>query len=324
MSQFQGNALVSAVMQCLCVVVVTTLSVWGGPAFGQPTALPIKSRVNANGLVADLYLPEGAASVPAIIVLGGSEGGLGRGAAQEAQLVSEHGYAVLHLAYFGTLGLRAKLELIPLEYFKKAIDWLRSQPSIDPREIGIIGTSVGAEAALRIAAQYPEIKAVVAAAPSSVIWPGIDMTGRQAQASFTLANKPLSDLPYGWSGSFKGVYALYADGLKDLDEHRDAIIPVERINGPVLLVCGAADSLWPSCAMAHQIEARLRTKEFKHKVQVLKYEDAGHGVFGPPEQASGAKLRMLGSLGGSAEGNNAARTEAWPLALSFMDSALKP
>ena len=63
---------------------------------------PVKTSVTANGLVADLYGPTRPATrLPAIIVLGGSEGGLGAGAAHEAGLIAQHGYAVLQVAYFG-------------------------------------------------------------------------------------------------------------------------------------------------------------------------------------------------------------------------------
>ena len=69
-------------------------------------------------------------------MLGGSEGGLGAGAARVARAIAEHGYAVLQLAYFGAPGLPKQLQLIPLEYFKTAIDWLAAQPGVDPRRMG--------------------------------------------------------------------------------------------------------------------------------------------------------------------------------------------
>ena len=182
----------------------------------------------------------------------------------------------------GAPGLPKTLGLVPLEYFKTAIDWLRAQPGVDASRLGIVGTSVGAEAALVIAAHYPEIRVVVAGAPSSVVWPGISQGNAVPPSSWSIRGQPLPDLPYGWTGSFISIFALYADGLKAIDAHPDAVIPVERINGPIILVCGQVDTLWPSCPMADQVAARLRQKGFKPAIQVLTYPDAGHAVFGPP------------------------------------------
>ena len=283
-----------------------------------------KISVTAGGLVADVYAPVGAKGrLPAVIVLGGSEGGMGAGAARDARLVAEHGYVTMQLAYFDAPGLPKELGLIPLEYFKTAIDWLRAQPNVDPDRIGIEGTSIGGETVLVVAAHYPQIKAVVAAVPSSVVWPGISRVVQPPPSTFTLAGQPLPYLPYGWTGSFKGVYDLYAEGLKGVDKHPDAVIPVERINGPVMLICGKNDSLWPSCPMSEQVVARLKAKGFRHPVEFLAYSDAGHAVFGPPVPADNPHFDNLGSLGGSAKGNEAAREDNWLRSLAFMDEALK-
>jgi dienelactone hydrolase len=309
----------------LAVLAAASLLALGLPAAAQPQAPePVPTRITANGLVADLYRPADAhGRLPAIIELGGSEGGMGAGSAKDALLIAQHGYVVLQVAYFDMPGLPKELGLIPLEYFKTAIDYLRALPGVDPERIGIEGTSVGGEVALTVAAHYPEIKAVVAAVPSSVVWPGISRTTPNPPSTFTLGGQPLPDLPYGWTGSFKGIYALYADGLKALDQHPDAVIPVEKIAGPMMLICGKDDGLWPSCPMSEQVSARLTAKGFKHPVQLLEYADAGHAVFGPPADPASPNYKNLGSLGGSADGNNAARQDDWPRAMAFMDGILK-
>jgi hypothetical protein len=242
---------------------------------------------------------------------------------REAQVLAAHGYAVLQLAYFGVDPLPAKLRLIPLEYFKTAIDWLQARPEVDPERIGLEGTSIGGETALVVAAHYPQIKVVVAAVPSSVVWPGIDPADRNPPSTFTLGGQPLPDLPYGWTGTFQGVYQLYADGLKAVGQHPEAVIPVERINGPIMLVCGKDDKLWPSCPMAEQVMARLKANHFALTVGLMSYAHAGHAAFGPPLDPGNPYFASLDQLGGTPEGNNAARKDAWPLSLGFLDQALK-
>jgi dienelactone hydrolase len=292
------------------------------PTLAQHVAEPTKTSVTANGLVADLYRPVGAIGrLPAIIYLGGSEGGMGAAAARDAKITAMSGYAVLQVAYFDAPGLPKDLGLIPLEYFKAAIDWLSVQPGVDPDRIGIVGGSIGSEVALTVASHYRQIKVVVATMPTNVVWPGISHTTADPPSTFTLGGKPLPDLPYG--SPFTTVYQLYAKGLSALDQHQDAIIPVEQINGPVMLVCGKADTLWPSCPMSEQVAARLQAKNFKHPVELLEYGDAGHAVYGQPLDPTSPRLASLAELGGTVEGNQAARKDSWVRSMAFLDSVLK-
>jgi uncharacterized protein len=285
-------------------------------------AEPSKTTVTANGLVAELYIPANAKGrLPAMIVLGGSEGGLGEAAARDSRVIAQHGYVTLQLAYFDAPGLPKDLGLIPLEYFKAAIDFLRAQPNVDAERIGVEGGSIGSEVALTVAAHYPQIKVVVATMPTGLVWPGIIHTAGDPPSTFTLDGKPLPFLPYGFP--FTSIYDLYAKGLLALDKHPQAIIPVERIHGPMMLVCGKADTLWPSCPMAEQVTARLEAKHFKPKVQLLEYSDAGHAVFGASWDPTPAQAANWTKLGGTVAGNRAARRESWPRALAFIDSALK-
>ena len=225
-------------------------------------------------------------------------------------MIAQHGYVTLHLAYFDAPGLPKDLGLIPLEYFKTAIDWLRAQPNVDPLRIGIEGGSIGSEVALIVAAHNPEIKVVVATMPSGIVWPGISHTTGDPPSTFTLAGKPLPDLPYGMP--FTSVYDLYAKGLLALDKHQDAVIPVEQINGPVMLVCGTADTLWPSCPMAELVAARLKANHFKPQLQLLEYPGAGQAVFGANWDPTPAQITDWLKDGGTAEANIAARREAGP------------
>jgi dienelactone hydrolase len=290
-------------------------------ALAQSAAPPTRTAVTANGLVADFYQPADASGpLPAVIVIGGSRGGMDARTAWEAKTLAQNGYATLQLAYFFAPGLPTAIHLIPLEYFKTAIDWLRAQPGVDPDRIGIVGTSIGGMAALLVASHYPELKVVVAAVPSSVVW---STFGSSTTSMFSVAGQPLPFLPYGMRSGYR-ILNLYDDGLDAIAQHPDAIIPVERINGPVMVICGQLDSLWPSCRMSAQVVSRLQDNKFRHAVQLLDYRDAGHSVFGPPVAPESPDFTTLGTLGGSPASNNAARLESWPKAVTFIDAALKP
>ena len=126
--------------------------------------------LNVNGHVGRLFpppMPAGRGPQPAVIVLSGSGGGFDL---DKAALLSRYGFATLALAYFGVPPLPAWLHRIPLDYFEGALGWLARQPEIDSRRVGILGVSRGAEFALLLAAVFPQIRTVVAYAPSSVAW----------------------------------------------------------------------------------------------------------------------------------------------------------
>ena len=73
-------------------------------------AEPTRTAVTANGLVADLYTPTDARGrLPAMIVLGGSEGGLSQGAGWEAWLLAAHGFVALQVSYFDAPGQSRRL-----------------------------------------------------------------------------------------------------------------------------------------------------------------------------------------------------------------------
>ena len=110
----------------------------------------------------------------ALILLGGSEGGKSWSDQTEfIQELVEQGFCVLSLGYFGTGGLPADLRGVPLEYFARAFHWLSTQEGlVVPNDYAVMGVSRGAELALLLGSCYPEISAVIAIAPSSVVFPG--------------------------------------------------------------------------------------------------------------------------------------------------------
>lgn len=75
--------------------------------------------------------------------------------------------------------------------------------------------------------------------------------------------------------------------------------------------------------MARQIEVRARQCG-RPAVTVLAYADAGHAVMGTPRQPGDANIGDLASLGGSAAGTNAARTDSMPRIAAFLKAPLTP
>jgi dienelactone hydrolase len=274
------------------------------------------------GLVGELHLPSAPGPSPGLLILGGSEGGHGP-AYHFAKLFGARGFASLGLAYFGDPGVPATLENVPLEYFTRGIDWLAAQPGVDPRRLGVFGGSKGAEAALLVASRDRRIRAVVAGAPSSVAWQGVNPKNFvNPGPSWTEDGKPRPFAPYDGSAPFRSLLDLYQRSLAKAPP--EAAIPVERINGPVLLVSGRDDKLWPSTPMGDAVMARLDKARFRYAHSHLAYEAAGHACFGEPLAPGAVPPAVITQLGGTIEGNVAARADSWPKVLAFLDETLKP
>jgi pimeloyl-ACP methyl ester carboxylesterase len=218
-------------------------------------------RPASSGIYGSLFLPsDTSVRRPAVLVFGGSDGGLGRAFA--ASLLAAHGYPTLALAYFGVPGLPPELAEIPLEYFVKAVAVLRAQPGVDPRHVLVMGDSRGGEAALLLGAYFPQlVNGVIAGVPSSVVNPGFPDRGRFA---WTLRGRPLP--------AVSPVDFLEPNPA----DSPQAVIPVENIRGPILLTCGGLDVIWPSCPYVDAISRLLTTRHFPYPVTALHYPEAGH------------------------------------------------
>lgn len=302
---------------------------YGLPQFEVLAPGATGERIAAEGLFGNYFPPLAAAAAagpsPAVLLLGGSEGGLGAGTHVMALALQKQGFAVLHLAYFGAPGQRDALEHIPLEVFDKGLDWLKSRPGVDPARLAVMGASKGAEAALLVASRRPDLKAVVAGMPSSVVWNGVNWAsgGPSERASWTAGGTALATMPFGDWDQAEGVISVYrtiADPAHQAAAQR-AAIPVERARGAVLLVCGEAETMWPACPMARQLAARSQARSGP-AITVLAYRDAGHFVFGPPIARDHPFHDRLGEYGGSVAGNAAARADSWPKVIAFLHDAL--
>jgi dienelactone hydrolase len=247
-----------------------------------------------DGLVGTFFLPSAAAPVPAVITLGGSEGGL---YPRTAALLASHGFAALTLAYFAAgPPLPSSLAYIPLEYFGQAIAWLQARPGVRGDRLAVVGGSRGGELALLLGTIYPQLEAVVSYAGSGLVYPS--PVNPQTPA-WTYRGQPVPD-------------------LGDARTWNDAAIPVERINGPVLLISGEADQLWPSALLSQIAFDRLRAHAHPFADQHLRYPDAGH-LIQPPYLPTTEELE---TLGGTAAGLARANADAWPRVLTLLSGRL--
>lgn len=214
-----------------------------------------------------------------IIIFGGSEGGSDFGDKWALKL-NKMGYNILSMAYFGNGDLPKQLELIPLEYLDKAIEWLDSIHNKSDYKYGLIGVSKGAELALIQASRLDKFNAVVALAPSSVIWQSINRENYMSkQSSWTLEGKPLPFLPYCYTKGYQNIFNFYDCALDSINEN--AKIKVNNIKAPLLLISGGNDKLWPSERMANMIIEELTSVAYPYEFIHKNHPSAGHWLFAP-------------------------------------------
>ena len=255
----------------------------------------IKRGIQENGIVADLFHDGSGKPHKAIVLLGGSEGGKAwssRGTRKVVDQLVNLGYTLLSVAYFKSPRLPPFLEEIPLEYFANAFKWLVNQPEVLPDELALIGMSKGAEAALLLASRNPKIKAVVALSGSHVVWQGIPKLGTKPESrlksDWSYHGKGLAYVPYGnmsWNiGTIIGTLLygklrkIHEQALLNQPQVGAALIPVEKIQGAILLMSGKGDKMWPSTEMSEQILNRLIAKGFVYPYKHIAY-DAGHNNY---------------------------------------------
>ncbi|NOT06827.1 MAG: hypothetical protein HOP28_01340 [Gemmatimonadales bacterium] len=274
-------------------------------------------ELREGGIVGALYQPAGAGPRPLVVLLGGSGGGM-TWQRQAAAVLASHGYLALALAYFGVPGLPPALSDIPLEYFREAIALSKRHADVDPTHVAMIGLSRGAEAALLAATKFPEISAVVAFAPSHVVFMGQLPPRFPLQAAWTFGGNPVPYVPTREIRPFRRTDNEAERTLRYLVVNAEAaaasVIPVERIQGPILLFSGGTDPIWPSGLMAELITERLAAKGFKQPFQRFSYDSAGH-AFARPGYVS---TTPAGFTGGDPRANAYAQVESWRRMLEFL------
>jgi pimeloyl-ACP methyl ester carboxylesterase len=221
------------------------------------------------------------AKQPLIVGLGGSEGGNAWDSDYWKKTRDEFiakGYAFLAIGYFGGKGSPDTLNKISINQVHDAIMVATKNKKIDKNKIAIIGGSRGGDLALMIGSFYKDIKAVIAIVPSHVAFPG--HTNHFTTSAWTFNNKELpfvpvneEAVPFLMKHDLRGTFTAM---LKDSIAEEKALIKVEKINGPILLLSATKDDHIPSVEMCDKMIARLKINKFKYANKHIVIE-GGHG-----------------------------------------------
>ena len=95
----------------------------------------------------------------------------------------------------------------------------------------------------------------------------------------------------------------------------DAVIQVEKITGPILLISSKMDNMWPSELAAKKIMKRLDEQKFPYLYQHLSYDYGSH-LFVPMELRSTKFFK--GDRGKNKENGRKARMDSLVKTLEFV------
>ncbi len=151
----------------------------------------------------------------------------------QAELLARHGYGVLTFdwrAHGESDGDLCSLGYYEVRDVEGALAWLQQQPDVDPQRIGLLGESMGAVAAIRAAAQMPEIRAVIVVSPYPTIEEGIKNVWR---------GTGLPEFPFV---PLQVLFGRWQTGL-DLDDLRPLDDVAAISPRPILILAGGQDPI---------------------------------------------------------------------------------
>lgn len=284
---------------------------------------------------------EGEGPHPGVLILHGSGGPDGYERAY-AERLARCGYTTFCVSYFDAPTAPDALQTVPLETFERAAAWLRERPTVSAsratESVAVVGFSRGAEAALLAGSEFDNLAPVVGYVSSAYSFPAPTwMDGVESEcAAWTLDGEQLPYLPV------EKYVPETQDGIEDAiggdtpdataraiseateTELARATIPVENIDGPVLVVSGGADEAWPSTELAGRVVGRLERQDHEWPVEHRAFPDAGHAIRVPDgdsadDSADDGPSTATHWLGGTHEANARAATEAWEATLEILD-----
>ncbi len=284
-----------------------------------------RAEINEAGVVGAVFEPD-TRSHGCVVVLSGSGGGVPEGYAER---LASNDLTAFALGYFGATGLPSSLVEIQIESLQSAIDWFRERYA-EGAAVGVMGSSKGAELALILGALLGDtIGRIVAVAPSAVAWYGLDQHDPTSgsKSSWTWRDEPVAFLPYcpnaqpGYGPDGMRVDTCYDLSLYDTPDIDAATIPVERCRGPILLLSGSEDRMWPAAMFADRIVERLSTHGRGSDVTSIVYA-AGHAFLHSEFFANvDSNGRPIWDFGGDPKADVTAASDAWPRIVSFFRGA---
>ncbi len=284
-------------------------------------------RVKTDGFYGELFCPdEDKYPGKALICFSGSDGGIEMTKLLAAVFQSQ-GLTILALAYVGAEGLPEKFVNVPIDFLEAAAKRLHD---MGYEKVGVWGISKGAELSLTAASLLPGIiNAAISVAPMSIVCQGFAKDKGIVfvpESSWSFHGKPLPYTPFKQEKFPMGHILWKSIQIQDITmcdlyepmiQHPNpkAVIQVEKITGPILLISSKMDNMWPSELASAKIMKRLQEHEFQYEYQHLSYDYGSH-LFVPMELRSTKFFK--GDRGKNKEKGREARMDSLVKTLEFV------
>jgi dienelactone hydrolase len=303
----------------------------------------LREEVHCGDWLGVYYHRPRAVQLPAVVILGGAEGGRTFADLLGPALASR-GFAAFGLVYFSPAsdaipGVPTALNRIPVEQLEKARAWLAARPEVAISRLGIVGASKGGEFALELASIYEWVNAAVAYVPSDIVWQGFGYGVSEATmgSSWTRHGE---DIPFlRQTGQRDEIIRGRQPGAAPIElarisranisaasseELAAASIPIERSHAALLLVGGGDDRTGDSGASVERAGNRLKRESYRFPYQALIYPHAGHGIVGTGWRPTTTHNTGIFNDGGTPQADAEAQADSWIKALEFLRSELRP
>lgn len=284
-------------------------------------------RVKTDGFYGELFRPnEDKYPGKALICFSGSDGGIEM-TKLLAAVYQSHGLTTLALAYVGAEGLPERFVNVPIDFLEAAAKRLHD---MGYEKVGVWGISKGAELSLTAASLLPGIvNAAISVAPMSIVCQGFAKDKGIVfvpESSWSFHGKPLPYTPFKQEKFPMGHILWKSIQIQDITmcdlyepmiqyPNPEAVIQVEKITGPILLISSKMDNMWPSELASEKIMKRLQEHEFQYEYQHLSYDYGSH-LFVPMELRSTKFFK--GDRGKNKEKGREARMDSLVKTLEFV------
>lgn len=275
-----------------------------------------------------------ATRAPGVLLVPGSMGIASL--APRAALLAAHGYSAAVLGYMQEPALPRSMRQVPTEVLAEAGAAFGALDEVDGSRLVVWAASVGTELALAaLSGPSPlPVRGVVAVSPSDVVWQALGADGPPPKASsLTRAGTDLPWVPMhgerllgqvvrrallrrlpGGPARSTALRLHTAYSNRDPARAAAAVLPVERIDAPMLLIAGDADAMWPSVPMAAALAAR---RNHRPTDRLLVLPGTGHFVAQPATPTTVDRNADLVS-GGTPEATAHGQRAAWDATLAFL------
>ncbi|XP_033733484.1 uncharacterized protein LOC117322657 [Pecten maximus] len=261
-----------------------------------------------------LFVPPGPGPFPGVIDMYGTAGGL---LDTRAAMLASRGFVTLALAFFGYKDLPKTFWDLDLKYFKEAVEFLNTHPSVIPDSVGLLGLSKGGELAQLIALHCPQVRAVVSI--NGV--PCLSIASIRNGCEILEPDAPMDTSELIFTDE---EYVIFKNCV--VPKENATFFPLWQRDLQFLNICGSDDQMTNYQLQEQQYE--VFPDVHKDNMELVVYEGAGH-LIEPPytpvtKLAYHKFFRMTFIIGGFREQHARSQEDAWRRIQTFFRIHLTP